>query len=287
MRRHKSIPSAYRHAKNEGAKGERARENGDAVFLLPQRGAYLRANPRVAQPQPGHRLVDFVAVVVVPGALPEEDQLPLVVANRVDGAAVVPHAVERIDGMVAHSEREKRAAEERDRRRASDLLLLRKPAMGERMAVSLTASQLRRLPSDVLLHLIPYLAEPASDTPTLTDRWALNFAQWAAPVWRTPIASLPRYSARFDTRFGPQQVRDNALLAYLVFGADDVPPWSVYCGLLQECSEDADVLVGYATVLRYRMILAGTVEADDLQAEREDEGEDEREEEEPATPYGE
>jgi hypothetical protein len=131
----------------------------------------------------------------------------------------------------------------------------------EKMA-SVTPSQLRRLPKDLLLHLIPYLAEPTSES--LIDGWAHQYANWASDHWTAQVSSLPRYNPRLDGRFHGYSVQDSPLTAFLVFESIEIVPWRVYTALNAiYFNGDGDLVERYARMLRYRKIRDGSVVPDE------------------------
>ena len=123
---------------------------------------------------------------------------------------------------------------------------------------SFTTAQLATLPQDVLLYLIPMLAN-RPETPTQElDRIALEYANWAVAHWNEPANSPPgfvpmtrSYKHLLDAGF---RMSEPLVNAFCVFGAKEDVPFTVWFTLSGNGRPRDDIWMLYLRVMRARRL---------------------------------
>ena len=92
------------------------------------------------------------------------------------------------------------------------------------------SASLQSLPVEVILHrLLPYLAARDSVVASL-DRWSADSAEWRGQLTSLCMDELLGFDVALldDSWRLDDNVRDNALVIFIIFGAKSEVPFSVY-----------------------------------------------------------
>ena len=106
-----------------------------------------------------------------------------------------------------------------------------------------------------------------SSNNTDRDVWATRVLNWAAPRWNVRVRDLDGWSPACVHGGDGQQVHQMPLSAYVIFGAEEEMPFSVYAALFNGSTATAQLTVSWCTDISTHRALrqgASVVLADDL-----------------------
>lgn len=125
-------------------------------------------------------------------------------------------------------------------------------------SVVFSLEQLRALPFDVVVSkIVPMLSQRGAST----DEWSKEWEEWTSQNWLTYVRDLPGCRLGESKWWKDRKVCDSPLSAFIVFGAREAMPLTIFSVLLRE--EMGDSIISYLLSMHYRRQQQGSIPVDE------------------------